>query len=68
MLAAHQPDAAHPDLLSGGSLSTEGFLDVRPARVSGRGMLSAPPQSTQVIRGPQDVHFVSDTGPWATGP
>lgn len=52
VLAAHVPDPAHSDLFSGGSLSLEGFLDVRPARFRGRGMLSAPPRSTRVISGP----------------
>lgn len=42
------PDTANLDLFSVGDLVLEGFQDVRPSKLRGRGMLSVPPQSTGV--------------------
>lgn len=49
VFAAHVPDVADLDLFAVGSLSLEGFVDVRLSEFRGRGLLSAPPQSTRVI-------------------
>lgn len=46
--ATHVPDTADLDSFSVGDLVLEGFPAVRPSKLRGRGMLSAPPQSTGV--------------------
>lgn len=59
--ATHVPDTAHLDLFSVGSFSG-GLRRCEAIPIQGEGMLSAPPQRTQVTHWPGCVHFLYDPG------